>query len=171
MMLRRGSMLAISIVAMPQAPRHSAFQRPTARRGDQDHRGRTHDGLDIDINRKTNTVYTVWVGGNDGTGFALDMISAIDGKTDEIVATIGPGTIPSEWPWTSRRIWLTSPKSAQPSDGRAGPVVGGGGGTISVIDGATNTVADLRHSRRAPGSEPPIQRPSPAVNRSRTELR
>ena len=87
----------------------------------------THDGLDIDINRKTNTVYTVWVGGNDGTGFASDMISAIDGKTDEIVATIGPGTIPSV-AWTSRRIQLyISEVGGNPATVALGPVVGGGG--------------------------------------------
>jgi YVTN family beta-propeller protein len=106
--------------------------------------GGTHDGpSDLAINRKTNTVYTVWVGGDDGTGFASDFISAIDGKTDEIVATIGVRDHPFGLAVDEKaNLVYVSEVGGNPAVVNPGPTVSGGGGTISVIDGKTNTVIE-----------------------------
>jgi YVTN family beta-propeller protein len=155
MMLRRGSMLGISIVVMlagvallgAPAAHGRAKVIKTIVEG-------THDGpSDIDINRKTNTVYTVWVGGDDGTGFAPDMISAIDGKTDEIVATIGVKDHPFGVAVDQRaNLVYISEVGGNPATVAPGPVVGGGGGTISVIDGSTNTVIETFDIPAPPGA-------------------
>jgi YVTN family beta-propeller protein len=160
MMRRRGSMLAISIIAMLAsaallgAPAAHGKARVIKTIGPENG---THDGpSDLAINQKTNTVYTVWVGGDDGTGFSPDFISAIDGNTDEIVATIGVrdhpfGLAVDE---TANRVYVSevggNPATVTP--GPTGPVVGGGGGTISVIDGNTNTVIDTFDIPPPPGA-------------------
>ena len=137
-------------------PRYSAFQRPTARRGDRattvavqpTPRTLTSTG------RRTRSIRS----GSAGTmARAFDEIAilGIDGTPTRSSPRSGSGTIPSEWPWTSRRIRSASPKSAA-TQRRSRLALSSAGAACRSRRStqATNTVAETFDipPRRAPGS-------------------
>lgn len=156
-MRKRGSRLGILIVAMLSgaallgAPAAHGKAKVIKTIGPEDG---THDGPSvIAVNKKTNTIYTVWVGGDDGTGFAPDMISAIDGKTDEIVATIPVRDHPFGLAVDQKRnLVYVSEVGGKPFVINQDGSTSGGGGTISVIDGKTNTVIETFDIPAPPGA-------------------
>ena len=95
----------------------------------------------IAINRKTNRIYVSNVGGGDGTGFGPDMVSVINGKTDKIVTSVTVDDHPFGLAVDEKAnlVYVANVGGKVPSS--FVPLMGGGG-TIMVIDGKTNTVRE-----------------------------
>ena len=136
----------------------------------------TKDGPSvIAINRKTNTVYAADVGGGDGPAPPPDMVSVIDGKTDRIVANITVDDHPFGLAVDEKRnlVYVATVGGKLPTSFSP---LSGGGGTIMVLDGKTNTVRKAKSStfplRRARRCRTPLRRnvPSRRSPRRRTPL-
>ena len=136
-----------------QAPRYSAFQRPTARRGDQDHRGR-------DSRRPSTLTSTEDEHGLYGLGrrerwhglcLRHDLGDRRQDRRDRRHDRARDHPFGVAVDQQANLVYI-SEVGGNPATVAPGPVVGGGGGTISVIDGATNTVAEPStfHPRRRP---------------------
>ncbi len=144
-MKKRGYGLAVSIVvalfatAVLGAPAASGKAKVIKTLGAADG---TKDGPSvIAINRKTNTVYVSDVGGGDGPCFNPDVVSVINGKTDKIVANITVDDHPFGLAVDEKRnLVYVATVGGKPLKSFS-PLLGGGG-TITVLDGKTNTVRE-----------------------------
>jgi YVTN family beta-propeller protein len=114
------------------------------------------------INKKTNTLYVSNVGGEDGSGLAPDMVTVIDGKTDRIVTNIVVDDHPFGLAVDERAnlVYVANVGGAPATFGPTG--LTGGGGTIMVIDGKTNTVLEEFNIPPPPGAHLPSAGPSDA---------
>jgi YVTN family beta-propeller protein len=93
------------------------------------------------VDTRRNKVYMVNLGGDDGQGSAPDHLTVIDGKTDTVVATVTVGDHPSGVAvhLKTGRVYVANGSGKPAVIGPTGPE-GGGGGTISIIDGKTYRV-------------------------------
>ena len=112
----------------------------------------------IAINRKTNTVYAANVGGESGgepgTGAAPDMVTVIDGKTDRIVTNVTVDDHPFGLAVDEKAnlVYVANVGGKLPTS--FSPLTGGGG-TIMVLDGKTNTVREEFDIPPPPGAHLP----------------
>jgi DNA-binding beta-propeller fold protein YncE len=108
----------------------------------------------IAINRKTNRIYVSNVGGGDGTGFGPDVVSVIDGKTDRIVGNVAVDDHPFGLAVDEKAnlVYVANVGGKVPTS--FVPLMGGGG-TIMVIDGKTNTVREEFDIPPPPGAHLP----------------
>ncbi len=106
------------------------------------------------INHKTNRIYVSNVGGGDGTGFGPDKVSVINGKTDKIVTNITVDDHPFGLAVDEKAnlIYVANVGGKVPTS--FVPLMGGGG-TIMVIDGKTNTVREEVDIPPPPGAHLP----------------
>jgi YVTN family beta-propeller protein len=106
------------------------------------------------LNRKTNRIYVSNVGGGDGTGFGPDVVSVIDGKTDRIIENITVDDHPFGLAVDEKAnlVYVANVGGKTPTS--FVPVMGGGG-TIMVIDGKTNTVREEFDIPPPPGAHLP----------------
>jgi DNA-binding beta-propeller fold protein YncE len=143
---------ALLSTALLVAPAASGKARVIKTLGPED--GTKDSPAVIAINRKTNTVYVSNVGGEDGGGFNPDMVSVIDGKTDRIVTNI----VVDDHPFglavdeKANLVYVANVGGKLPT---SFVPLAGGGGTIMVIDGKTNTVREEFDIPPPPGGHLP----------------
>jgi YVTN family beta-propeller protein len=147
-------MAALLGTALLGAPAASGKARVIKTLGPKD--GTKDSPANITINRKTNTVYVAHIGGEDGSGFGPDMVSVIDGRTDRIVTNV----VVDDHPFglavdqKANRVYVGT-AGGKPATIGEGGVLMGGGGTILVIDGRTNTVREEFDVPPPPGAHLP----------------
>jgi YVTN family beta-propeller protein len=101
------------------------------------------DPVFAEVDTRRNKVYMTNLGGEDGLGTAPDHLTVIDGRTDRVVANMVVGDHPSGVAVHRKtgRVYVAN-SNGKPITFNPDGTIGGGGGTISVIDGKTNRVIE-----------------------------
>jgi YVTN family beta-propeller protein len=91
------------------------------------------------VDTRRNKIYMTNLGGDDGLGTNPDHVTVIDGRTDRVVATVPVGDHPAGVAvhLRSGRVYVAN-GNGKPIVFNPDGSIGGGGGTISIIDGTTN---------------------------------